>query len=71
MMSLTDSTPSWSTAAWVVVALGIGTLLLLACREERNLPPGPRRLPLIGNVHHVPLAFPERRFAEWRKQYGV
>ncbi|EPS99953.1 hypothetical protein FOMPIDRAFT_1123536 [Fomitopsis schrenkii] len=35
-----------------------------------NLPPGPRPLPLLGNIHQVPLAHPERTFAQWGSRYG-
>ena len=34
-------------------------------------PPGPRPLPLIGNVLDVPAERPEERFTEWGSHYGV
>ena len=33
-------------------------------------PPGPRPLPLIGNVLDVPVERPEERFTEWGSHYG-
>ncbi|KAF7594730.1 hypothetical protein BBP40_008437 [Aspergillus hancockii] len=53
---------------------GFVTLLILRVVYEyyrdRNLPPGPRRLPLIGNIHQVPQVLPWRTFDQWSKKYG-
>lgn len=38
--------------------------------RRRNMPPGPRGIPFIGNKHQVPSIKPWRKFAEWSKQYG-
>ncbi|KAH9929349.1 cytochrome P450 [Fomitopsis serialis] len=35
-----------------------------------RLPPGPKPLPIIGNVHQVPAEYQERAFARWSKTYG-
>lgn len=34
------------------------------------LPPGPQPLPLIGNIHQIPLEHSHLTFARWGKQYG-
>ncbi|PSN67689.1 cytochrome P450 [Corynespora cassiicola Philippines] len=44
--------------------------LLLVGRRPAGLPPGPRTLPLIGNLHLMPTHKPYKVFAEWGKKYG-
>lgn len=36
-----------------------------------RLPPGPRRVPLLGNVHQLPSMGHQKAFAEWGKRYGT
>ncbi|KAL4734143.1 Fumitremorgin C synthase [Aspergillus similis] len=34
------------------------------------LPPGPTKLPIIGNIHQVPRQFPWKKYKEWADIYG-
>ncbi|KAH6919267.1 cytochrome P450 [Coprinopsis sp. MPI-PUGE-AT-0042] len=61
---------------WIVAASAIaGLALLQAARaaSKRNrlpLPPGPKGLPLIGNLLDIPQIKPWRVYNEWAEQYG-
>jgi Cytochrome P450 len=35
-----------------------------------RLPPGPKGLPILGNVLDIPPSRPEKKFLEWSKEYG-
>ncbi|KAH9929336.1 cytochrome P450 [Fomitopsis serialis] len=37
---------------------------------NRHLPPGPKRLPLVGNVFDLPSQYPWQFFASWAQKYG-
>lgn len=53
-----------------VVAVIVWLARSLRSLKAKNLPPGPPRLPLIGNLHQAPQNYPWRVYQEWTKQYG-
>ncbi|TFY51965.1 hypothetical protein EVJ58_g10278 [Rhodofomes roseus] len=58
-------------ALGLVVLVGIIHFGLQGRQFRRGqLPPGPRQLPILGNVAQMTLEFPEKRFAQWRETYG-
>jgi len=70
-----SSTPiPGSAAPWLAVVAAILLILIRSSwkrsNETKTLPPGPKGLPLIGNLHHLPK---HRQFEElyrWSKKYG-
>ena len=60
------------TYTTLVAGAIFGCILLYSISSARKskLPPGPHRLPLIGNVHQMPTEEPWKVFSEWGKTYG-
>ncbi|KAL1939407.1 hypothetical protein VTO73DRAFT_9963 [Trametes versicolor] len=55
---------------WLILLASAVFVLVRHHVRRRNMPPGPRGLPFIGNKYQVPSIKPWRRFAEWNRQYG-
>lgn len=53
-----------------VLVCSITYYLWLESTEQRKQPPGPKRLPVIGNLHQAPVDYPWRIYQQWTKQYG-
>ncbi|OCH89273.1 cytochrome P450 [Obba rivulosa] len=65
------------SVAWTILWAGLALVLWRKHAKSSHsatlrfpLPPGPKPLPLIGNVLDVPKTLPWRTYADWRKSYG-
>ncbi|KAI0630802.1 cytochrome P450 [Trametes polyzona] len=62
--------------SWPLTVAAAGLLLsallvrALFKAKRLNLPPGPKGIPILGNVHQLPLEFAERVMFKWGKTYG-
>ncbi|KAF7125412.1 hypothetical protein CNMCM5793_001590 [Aspergillus hiratsukae] len=60
---------SVSTLALTVI-IYVGFKLLSMGKRAKNLPPGPPTLPILGNLHQIPLTGLHAKFLEWGEKYG-
>lgn len=58
-------------ARGVLLSLIICGLLSRWRHRHRQLPPGPRPYPVVGNIPHMTLDHPEKRFYQWKEKYGT
>jgi hypothetical protein len=60
----------WSPTALVAVSLLVTLYLWIRRRQGSKLPPGPPRLPILGNLHQAPKEAVWVTYQRWVEQYG-
>ncbi|KAF5370752.1 hypothetical protein D9758_002017 [Tetrapyrgos nigripes] len=69
-MSLLSMLPLFTGYELAVALIAIAIAYLVIPFRRNRLPPGPRPLPMLGNVHQIPTTAPEEGFARWGEDYG-
>ncbi|KIJ57255.1 hypothetical protein M422DRAFT_238853 [Sphaerobolus stellatus SS14] len=60
---------SYISYAWILAAASF-IYYFLKDRHKLPLPPGPKPLPLVGNVFDMPTSYQYIKYAEWGDKYG-
>jgi hypothetical protein len=62
----------YSATYAAIAGLAIGLYIVTRRKSTSSLPlpPGPKPLPVIGNIHQAPRSYSWRTYHEWSKQYG-
>ncbi|EGN99056.1 hypothetical protein SERLA73DRAFT_168607 [Serpula lacrymans var. lacrymans S7.3] len=56
---------------WCLAALAVFLIKqLFSLKPSKPLPPGPRPLPIVGNIFNVPIDKSWFAFSDWQKKYG-
>jgi len=55
----------------ITIGLWLAVRTMIRGKPDLPYPPGPKRLPIIGNALDIDLKEPHVRYTEWGKTYGL
>ena len=71
MSYVSEASPYEITAAVLLLSFLVLAVILRRSESGRpNFPPGPKGLPLIGNLHQLTPVDQHKLYARWGAQYG-
>jgi hypothetical protein len=57
----------------ILFSFGLGLIVYFYSRSKHSLPlpPGPKKLPFLGNLFDLPTSHEWLKYAEWSKQFST
>ena len=69
-MAIVDSVQPYHVVAILAVAVAVALISSLMRKTKYRYPPGPKGIPIFGNLFQLPPAYPGAKLMEWGQEYG-
>lgn len=66
-----DQTSNTFVVLMILVGMFVAYLVYRLDTERSPFPPGPRKIPLLGNIFSLDLSCPWALFTKWKGDYGL
>jgi len=60
----------WLYVGWVVLSAVFVKRVMDIGRRPADMPPGPPTIPILGNLHQMPVDKPHLHLQRWTQEYG-
>jgi hypothetical protein len=64
------SMTAWLYVGCVVLSAVLVKKVLNIGRRPADIPPGPPTIPILGNLHQMPIDKPHLQLQKWAQEYG-